>query len=225
MNYPHPIIAKEGWSIIVTAFVIALLSSYAGAWLPFWFTYWSIPFWIFLIFSVQFFRDPPREIAGEANSIVSPVDGRVIVIEEADDPWLKRRALKISVFMNVFNVHSCRSPIKSVVKQKWYHAGKFFNAAVAKASFENERCALHLQTDNGQNITCVQIAGLVARRIINHTEENAALEAGDRFGFIRFGSRADLYLPLGTKVNVMLNDKVSASSSVLATLVEGLKND
>ena len=210
MNYPHPFIAREGWPFIALSLALALLASSSG--------FWSLPFWLIFIFCVQFFRDPARVIAGGPKSVVAPADGRIVVVEEADDPYLNRRALKVSVFMNVFNVHSNRSPIASRVAQKWYNRGSFFNAALDKASVENERCALHLKTEDGRDITCVQIAGLVARRILNYVEPGAALTAGQRYGFIRFGSRVDLYLPLDTQVNVVIGDKVSASSTVLAEL-------
>ena len=210
MNYPHPFLAKEGWPFIAGSLILALLASAAGL--------WSLPFWVIFIFCVQFFRDPARVIAGGPNSIVAPADGRIVVVEEADDPYLKRRALKVSVFMNVFNVHSNRAPVKCTVRQKWYNPGRFLNAALDKASLENERCALHLKTDDGQDITCVQIAGLVARRILNYVDAGTALTAGQRYGFIRFGSRVDLYLPLDARVRVVIGEKVFASSSILAEL-------
>ncbi|MEI7613544.1 MAG: phosphatidylserine decarboxylase [Betaproteobacteria bacterium] len=210
MNYPHPIIAKEGWPFIAGALVMALLASSAG--------FLSVPFWIVFVFCVQFFRDPGRVVAGGPKSVVAPADGRIVVVEEADDPYLNRRALKVSVFMNVFNVHSNRSPIASTVQQKWYKPGSFLNAALDKASLENERCALHLKTTDGRDITCVQIAGLVARRILNYVDAGTPLAAGQRYGFIRFGSRVDLYLPLDTRVKVVIGEKVMASSTVLAEL-------
>jgi phosphatidylserine decarboxylase len=210
MNYPHPFIAREGWPFIAASFVLAVLASAAGV--------WSLPFWLIFVFCLQFFRDPARVIAGGAKSVVAPADGRIVVVEEADDPYLNRRALKVSVFMNVFNVHSNRSPIECTVQQKWYNAGRFLNASLDKASVENERCALHLKTRDGQDISCVQIAGLVARRILNYVEAGAALTAGQRYGFIRFGSRVDLYLPLDAQVKVVIGEKVFASSSVLAEL-------
>ena len=120
--------------------------------------------------------------------------------------------------MNVFNVHSNRSPIECAVKQKWYKRGSFLNASLDKASLENERCALHLRTHDDRDITCVQIAGLVARRILNYVEAGTSLAAGQRYGFIRFGSRVDLYLPLDTQVKVVIGERVFASSSVLAEL-------
>ena len=210
MNYPHPFLAREGWPFIALSLALALLASSSGV--------WSLPFWLIFVFCLQFFRDPARVIAGGPKSVVAPADGRIVVVEEADDPYLNRRALKVSVFMNVFNVHSNRAPIASHVLQKWYNRGRFLNAALDKASVENERCALHLKTEDGRDITCVQIAGLVARRILNYVEPGAVLTAGQRYGFIRFGSRVDLYLPLDTQVKVVIGDKVSASSTVLAEL-------
>ncbi|HNL22416.1 MAG TPA: phosphatidylserine decarboxylase, partial [Rhodocyclaceae bacterium] len=158
-------------------------------------------------------------IAGNgAKSVVAPADGRVIVVEDTEDPYLKRRALKVSVFMNVFNVHSNRAPVDSTVVQKWYNPGSFLNAAWAKASTENERCALHLKTQDGRDVTCVQIAGLVARRILNYVDSGKTLARGERYGFIRFGSRVDLYLPLDTRVKVTIGEKVYASTTLLAEL-------
>jgi phosphatidylserine decarboxylase len=210
MNYPHPLLAKEGWPIIAGAFLVAVLTSFAG--------FWSLPFWLIFVFCVQFFRDPPRRVAGGPKSVLAPADGRVVAVEETDDPYLNRRALKISVFMNVFNVHSNRSPIAGTVQLKWYKPGSFLNASLDKASLENERCALHLKTVDGRDITCVQIAGLIARRILNYVDVGTPLAAGQRYGFIRFGSRLDVYLPLDTRVKVVIGDKVFASSCVLAEL-------
>ncbi len=212
MNYPHPILAREGWPFIAGSLILAVVATYFGG-------AWSLPPWIIFVFCVQFFRDPGREIAGNGGkSVVAPADGRVIVVEETDDPYLNRRALKVSVFMNVFNVHSNRAPIDSTVVQKWYSPGSFVNAALAKASLENERCALHLKTQDGRDVTCVQIAGLVARRILNYVDAGKALSRGDRYGFIRFGSRVDLYLPLDSRVRVTIGEKVYASTTLLAEL-------
>jgi phosphatidylserine decarboxylase len=210
MNYPHPILAKEGWPFVAGAFAVAVVASTAGA--------WALPFWLIFVFCVQFFRDPARIIAGGEKSVLAPADGRIVVVEEADDPYLNRRALKVSVFMNVFNVHSNRSPLDCTVQQKWYKPGSFLNASLDKASLENERCALHLKTTDDRDVTCVQIAGLVARRILNYVEAGSKLAPGQRYGFIRFGSRVDLYLPLNTQVKVVIGEKVYASSTVLAEL-------
>ena len=144
-----------------------------------------------------------------------------MLVGRSTDPYLNREALKISVFMNVFNVHSNRSPVDGTVKQRWYRAGSFLNAALDKASLENERNALWLQTRGGQDVTCVQIAGLVARRILCYVDQGAGLERGQRYGFIRFGSRVDVYLPPDAEVKAALGDKVYATESILARLKAG----
>src|SRR5262245_64881335 len=116
--------------------------------------WWSLPFWLVTLFILQFFRDPPRNVPADADAVVSPADGRVVQVGKARDPYLDREALKISVFMNVFNVHSNRSPLEAQVARTWYNAGSFVNAALDKASIENERAALHLRTDAGADVTC-----------------------------------------------------------------------
>ncbi len=212
MNYPHPLIAREGWPFLAIAFVVALLVQLSAGIL------WALPFWIIALFVLQFFRDPARPIAGDGKTVVAPADGRIVAVEKVQDPYLSREALKISVFMNVFNVHSNRSPIDGTVRRKWYNPGSFLNAALAKASVENERCALWLQTADGQDVTCVQVAGLVARRILNYVDADTPLARGQRYGFIRFGSRVDVYLPLNARVKASIGEKVYASTSVLAEL-------
>jgi phosphatidylserine decarboxylase len=211
MNYPYPIIAREGWPFLA----ISLLLSVA---VTAWCATWSLPFWVITVFVVQFFRDPPRDVPSRENVVTSAADGRVIIVEKAFDPYLQREALKISVFMNVFNVHSNRSPVHGTVQQRWYFKGRFFNAALAKASMENERNALWIKTADGQDITCVQIAGLIARRILCYVEAGDKLQQGQRYGFIRFGSRVDIYLPPSATTRVSLGDKVSAGSTILAEL-------
>ena len=209
--YPHPILAREGWPFIAIALMVSVAASL-------WCAAWSIPFWIITIFIVQFFRDPARAVPQQDGIITSAADGKVIVVEKAYDEYLKREALKISVFMNVFNVHSNRSPVDGTVQQVWYKRGRFFNAALAKASQENERNALWIKTKDGQDVTCVQIAGLIARRILCYAPSGTVLSKGQRYGFIRFGSRVDIYLPLTAKVKVALGDKVSAGATILAEL-------
>src|SRR5262245_927211 len=183
--------------------------------------WWSLPFWLAALFVLQFFRDPAREVPQEAGAVLSPADGRIVWVGKAEDPYVGREALKISVFMNVFNVHSNRSPVDGAVKQRWYHAGSFLNAALDKASEENERNALWLRTRSGQDVTCVQIAGLVARRILCYVGEGAELTRGQRYGFIRFGSRVDVYLPLDAEPAAALGDTVHATESILARLKGG----
>ncbi len=213
-EYPHPIIAREGWPFIAIAFVMAILVNYFAGFV------WAIFFWVIAAFVLQFFRDPAREIPSVKNAVLSPADGRIVAVEQIEDPYLKRDAIKVSVFMNVFNVHSNRSPIDGDIRDKWYFPGKFINADLPKASLENERNALWIRADNGADVTCVQVAGLIAKRILCHVTPGEHLARGQRFGFIRFGSRVDVYLPLGTQVNVNIGDKVSATSTVLAELKE-----
>ena len=210
--YPHPVIAREGWLFVGIAVALALLVGAFAGWV------WSAPIWLAAIFVIQFFRDPPRAVPDDPAAIVSPADGRIVEVGRAHDPWLQREALKVSVFMNVFNVHSNRSPVDGVVKERWYFPGAFLNAALDKASLENERNALWLQTLDGRNVTCVQVAGLIARRILCYVGPGAELRRGARFGFIRFGSRVDVYLPLEARVTAAIGDKVYAAESVLAWL-------
>ena len=210
-NYPHPIIAKEGWPFLAGAAVLSLVATSGWGW-------WSIPFWLATLFILQFFRDPPRSLPVDADAVVSPADGRIVVVGQARDPYLDRDALKISVFMNVFNVHSNRSPVDGEVKKTWYFGGRFFNAALDKASLENERNALWIHTDSGAEVTCVQVAGLIARRILCYVQIKDRLKRGQRFGFIRFGSRVDVYLPLDARPQAAVGDKVFAGETILARL-------
>ncbi len=210
MPYPHPIIAREGWPFVAFSFFIAITAT-----IGFGFGF-ALIFWMIAIFVTQFFRDPPRTLPTNANAIVSPADGRVVFVGKAHDPFLQRDALKISVFMNVFNVHSNRSPTDGVIQSVWYHPGQFVNAALDKASEHNERNALWIKTASGNDVTCVQIAGLVARRILCYVGKGDQLTRGQRYGFIRFGSRVDLYLPVDTYVKVSIGDKVYATSTILA---------
>lgn len=208
--YPHPLIAREGWPFLAGAVLLALaVQVMAGL-------CWAWPLWLLALFVLQFFRDPPRPIPTEPLAVLSPADGRIVAIEPAHDPWRDCDALKISVFMNVFNVHSNRSPVDGTVLARWYHPGKFLNAALDKASSENERNALHLRSDTGHELSCVQVAGLVARRILCYVEPGDRLTRGQRYGFIRFGSRVDLYLPPGSRPRVVFGEKVKATSTILA---------
>jgi len=209
--YPHPIIAREGWPFLAIGIVVSAVASWFIGW-------WSLPLWLATLFVLQFFRDPARDVPDEPRAVVSPADGRIVMVGRAQDPYLKREALKISVFMNVFNVHSNRAPVDGVVKERWYFPGAFVNAALDKASLENERSALWLRTAGGADVTCVQIAGLIARRILCYVDAGAQLVRGQRFGFIRFGSRVDVYLPLDAEPKAAIGDKVYAAETVLAWL-------
>ena len=209
--YPHPIIAREGWPIIGGGLALSLLVSMCCGW-------WSLPFWVFTVFALQFFRDPAREIPQNPEAVLSPVDGRIVVVERARDPYRDVDALKISIFMNVFNVHSQKSPADCTVTKVVYNKGKFVNADLDKASTENERNAVLATTASGREITFVQVAGLVARRILCYTQAGAKLSRGERYGFIRFGSRVDMYLPVDAQAQVAIGDKVTGVSTVLARL-------
>lgn len=209
MTYPHPVLAREGWPFIAAS---VLLSVVVWALAGFW---WSLPFWLLMIFVVQFFRDPARPIPREPLAVLSPADGRIVAIAHAFDPYARREALKISVFMNVFNVHSNRAPVDGNLRDVQYFPGKFLNADLDKASEQNERNALVIDCD-GRVVTAVQVAGLIARRILCYVKPGEVLRRGQRFGFIRFGSRVDVYLPLDAQTRVSIGDKVYASSTVLA---------
>ena len=211
-NYPHPLIAREGWSFLAIAIAIAFGLSLTS------FTWLAVLAWLVVLFVLQFFRDPPRAIPQQPNAVLSPADGRVVSVGKVRDPYLDREALKVSVFMNVFNAHSNRSPVDGVVANTWYHEGGFVNASLDKASIDNERNALHLRTSSGADITCVQVAGLVARRILCYVKTGEHLKRGQRYGFIRFGSRLDVYLPPNATPRASVGDRVHATESILAQL-------
>ena len=211
MMYPHPLIAKEGWPYLAVLGVVTLLVHSLGG-----FT-WSWPLWILFFFVLQFFRDPQRIAPLGRDLVLSPADGRIVLVEVTQDPYAKREALKISVFMNVFNVHSNRSAVHGLVKEIQYFPGKFVNADLDKASLENERNAMVIDA-NGQTVTLVQVAGLIARRILCYVHVGDRLKAGERYGFIRFGSRVDVYLPLTAVPMVSVGDRVFATNTALARL-------
>jgi phosphatidylserine decarboxylase len=210
----YPLLAREGWGHVGYALSAALIVHWIGG------PWWALPFWLFVVFVLQFFRDPPRVIPAEPNAVLCPADGRVIAVDEVEDPYLKRPARRISVFMNVFNVHSNRMPVDGEVKQAWYHPGSFLNAALDKASRDNERNALWIRTADGRDVVVVQVAGLLARRILCYVRPGDRVARGERYGFIRFGSRVDLYLPLESRAAVSLGDKVQGASQVLAHLLQ-----
>ena len=211
-RYPHPLIAREGWFYVgLSLAVAAVVHAFAGFW-------WALPLWLVALFVVQFFRDPPRNVPDDPRAVLAPADGRIVAVERAQDPYLNRDALKMSVFMNVFNAHSNRSPVDGEIRDTWYHAGKFINAMMSKASLENERAALWIRTPAGEDVTCVQVAGLIARRILCYAKAGQKLARGERFGFIRFGSRVDVYLPPAAVPRASIGDKVYATETVLALL-------
>ncbi len=205
----HPLLAREGWfytalSLIVTVLAFTFVGTAVGVLCA-----------ILALFVLQFFRDPHRAIPQEENLVVSPADGKVIFAGQAHDPYLDRECFKLSVFMNVFSVHSNRAPVAGEVKKVDYYAGEFVNAALDKASDKNERNAIVITDEAGRDITSVQVAGLVARRILCYAKAGDQLQRGQRYGFIRFGSRVDLYLPLDFSMKVSIGDNVSSGSTVL----------
>lgn len=212
MDKNFPILAREGWPFIGLTLSSLILS------ILFCPTLVVILFLMITIFVVQFFRDPTRLANTNPNEVTSAADGRVIAIEKTRDPFNNRNSLKISVFMNVFNVHSNKAPISGKVTQKIYKPGSFFNAALEKASSENELCAITIKTHDKKIITSVQIAGLIARRILCYASEGETLSKGQRYGFIRFGSRVDHYLPANSKVKVKLGQKVKNTITTLAEI-------
>ncbi|MFQ6022051.1 MAG: phosphatidylserine decarboxylase [Acidiferrobacterales bacterium] len=209
----QPILAREGWVHIAVTGAAALIVHYNLGWL------WALPLWLVFVFVLQFFRDPPRSIPAAPLGIVCPADGRVVTVGDAHDPYLKRPARRVSVFMNVFNAHVNRSPTEGKVMERWHHPGSFFNAALEKASDHNERNALWIQTDEGDDVVVVQVAGLLARRILCDKQPGERIAQGERYGFIRFGSRVDVYIPANSQIKASLGDKVKAGSDIIACLV------
>ncbi len=206
-------IAREGYPFIIfcgfTTIILALLG----------FSIAALVALILTTFVTWFFRDPSRVIPDDPEAVLCPADGRVILIREIDDDrFLGERALKISIFMNVFNVHVNRIPCTGTVEEVLLKPGSFYSADKDKAALKNEYCALTLRTQGGIRYSVVQVAGLLARRIVCRAEKGDSIAAGTRYGLIRFGSRVDLYLPPDTQINVQLRQKVKAGETILAQL-------
>jgi len=205
--------ASEGYPFILFSGFVTLVCSLLG---------FAIPALLGLLltgFVTYFFRDPARVLPDVPGAIVCPADGKVIVVREIDDDrYLQQRVMKISIFMNVFNVHVNRIPFAGTVARVVLTPGKFYAADNDKAVLHNESCALTLTTPDNQRYTVVQIAGLIARRIVCRAEKGDQVVAGERFGLIRFGSRVDLYLPLSTRVTVSEGQTVTAGETVLGIL-------
>ena len=211
MEKSYPIIAKEGWLFLAIAFFASALLTYIQnplSWIA----------WTVTLFILQFFRDPLRNKPSKKNVILSAADGKVIAIEKMTNPYTNKSSVKVSVFMNVFNVHSNKCPIDGKILEKYYYPGKFLNAALSKASLENERCAITIQTKEKKTITCVQIAGLIARRILCYKDKGDEVKAGERYGFIKFGSRVDLYLPTNASIKVNLGQTVKNTETIIAEI-------
>jgi phosphatidylserine decarboxylase len=181
----------------------------------------SVIFFALTFFILWFFRDPKRNKPQDSNLIISSADGKVCLIDEAyppqETPLKEEKMKRICVFMNVFNVHVNRSPVQGEVQNIIYKKGQFLNASLDKASEKNERNSLVIKTENGTQVVVVQIAGLIARRILSFISPADRLFQGERFGLIRFGSRVDIYLPLDAIEKCKVGDKVVAGESILAT--------
>ncbi len=204
-------IAKDGYVFI---FPLAVLTGIFWALSWFWVTGLFVGLFLFVTW---FFRDPERSVPEDPNAIVSPGDGKIVEIISEKDPLLDEAYTRVSIFLNVFNVHVNRVPISGKIQATRYNPGKFFNAASHKASLDNEQSAILL--NNGHvTILVKQIAGLIARRIVCWAKEGDEYQRGQRFGLIRFGSRVDIFLPEGTDIKVEIGDIVSGGSSIIGYL-------
>ena len=213
---------KEGYTIIIiTLLVVAIGFVSTQTWVsPVWLQYVCYAaLTILLILILQFFRNPTRKAAGNIEEIVSPVDGKVVVIEEVfEKEYFKEKRLQVSIFMSPLNVHVTRYPAGGEVVYSKYHAGKYLVAWHPKASEENERTTVVVRSTTFGDVLYRQIAGALAKRIVNYAKEGETVVQGDDSGFIKFGSRVDVFLPLDTPIAVKLNQKVKGAQSVIATL-------
>ncbi|HPC86332.1 MAG TPA: phosphatidylserine decarboxylase family protein [Smithellaceae bacterium] len=207
------IIVAEGFPFIILSLVFTLFAAFFGVlWL-------TILLAALTIFIIAFFRNPERHFQDAEKLVISPADGKVIRIEEVDArEGMNGRFKKISIFMNVFNVHVNRAPVGGTIEKISYRPGKFVSADLDKASSENERNDVLIRTKDGHAVWTVQIAGLIARRIVCWARAGDTLAKGERFGMIRFGSRVEVFLPAGSRVVVLLNDKVRAGQTPLGYL-------
>lgn len=211
---------KEGYTslalVILFIFIINATADYfdANQYVK-WFLYLLSAFLFITI--VQFFRSPKKVITIDENAVLCPADGKVVVIEETEETeYFNDKRIQISIFMSPINVHVNRNPISGIVSFFKYHPGKFLVAWHPKSSTENERTTVVVKKDNGVEVLFRQIAGALARRIVWYVKEEQHVKQGEEFGFIKFGSRVDVFLPLGTKVNVNIGDKVVGGKTVIA---------
>jgi phosphatidylserine decarboxylase len=216
-------IHKEGYtSIALCILFIMVLNAIIQFYFPqataFKWVIYILSFALFVII-LQFFRSPAIQISMNEKQILCPADGKVVVIEEVEETeFLKDKRIQISVFMSPINVHINRNPISGVVKYFKYHPGKYLVAWHPKSSTENERTTIAIENSSGTVVLFRQIAGALARRIVWYVKEGDVVEQGQQFGFIKFGSRVDIFLPIGTKINVGLEEVVKGGKTVLAEL-------
>lgn len=215
MKAPEFSVAKEGLPFILFSGFAALLCAVLH------YRYATFAGLLGTAFVIYFFRDPERTLPEGEHVVVSPADGKIIRVEEMrDDRFLHQEVLRISIFMNVFNVHVNRIPFAGTVQRILFQPGRFYAADQDKAALHNEHCAVIVATASGQKYAAVQIAGLIARRIVCRAEPGDHVKPGERYGLIRFGSRVDLYLPKGTEAAVNIGQKVKAGETVLGWLRE-----
>lgn len=206
-------IVQEGFVFIALGAVLTALTAFFLGW-----PLAAAP-GLLTLFCIWFFRDPRRAVPQDEGLLVSPADGKVVDISRTEEArFLNKPAIKISIFLNVFNVHVNRVPVGGKVVGIFYNAGRFFAANVPKASMENEQNAVILETPAGKRVVCIQIAGLIARRIICWVKEGSRVARGERFGLIRFGSRVDLFVPIETEILVSEGEKVKGGETVLGVL-------
>ena len=207
---------KEGYKIIFFSLLFFILSNYliqSADWLS---SLYLLISSIFIILILQFFRNPSRKVTASENEIVAPADGKVVVIEEVEETeYFKDKRIQVSIFMSPINVHVNRYPISGIVKYAKYHPGKYLVAWHPKSSIENERTSIVVENKKF-SILFRQIAGALARRIVMYSKTNEEVVKGDDFGFIKFGSRVDIFLPVGTDIKVKLNQKVKGNQSIIA---------
>jgi len=212
---------REGTVIMLTTFVLLLVINLLVFWfIPPLFLAFTIPATlVFFFLVVQFFRVPKRTITSDEKLVVCPADGKVVVIEETTETeYLKDKRIQVSIFMSPLNVHVNWYPISGVVKYFKYHKGKFLVAWHPKSSTDNERTTVVVENSKGVPVLFRQIAGAVARRIVCYSQAGSKVAQSTEFGFIKFGSRVDVFLPLGSEIKVNINDKVVGSKTVLAVL-------
>jgi phosphatidylserine decarboxylase len=213
---------KEGFKIIVgSTFILIAILLISDRFISIYWLKMPLQVLSLLLYLIilQFFRNPNRTIAVNNNEILAPVDGKVVVIEEVFEPeYFKDKRLQVSIFMSPINVHVTRYAVSGLVKFSKYHPGKFLVAWDPKSSTENERTTIVLHTKNFGEILYRQIAGALAKRIVNYAKEGEMVLQGEDAGFIKFGSRVDLFLPLGTIVNVKLNEKAVGNHTVIAKI-------
>lgn len=206
-------VAREGVPFIALFAFVTLVFALLG---------WGFVAFISLaltLFVVYFFRDPDRHSPVESDTVIAPADGKIVFVGDVmEERFFKEEVQKVSIFMSIFDVHVNRTPCSGKVIDKYYNKGEFLNASLDKASLQNEQSGIFMQTESGQNVLFVQVAGLVARRIVSYPKIGDILKRNERYGLIRFGSRVDVYLPKGNDIEVKLGDRTVAGETIIGIL-------